>query len=348
MKLRELVFINSLVVAISLALINYYFQLDWYYFIVTFGITLIICYIVFYYLIERYVYSKIKLIYKLIHNLKLGKDLKDVLGDYVSDDPINDVEHDVKEWAREKKIEIENLKNQEQFRREFLANISHELKTPLFAIQGYIDALQDDGGMEDRDLAKSFLNKASRNIDRLSLLVSDLDMISKLENGEVPINFEKFEITLLIKDVIEQMEHKAKEHNIELIFKDKYDSSIWVNADRDKICQVLINLINNSLKYGIEHGFTAIKVFELHDQILVEVTDNGIGVEEKLLPRLFERFFRTEQSRSRQIGGSGLGLAIVKHILEAHEQIITVRSTEGVGTTFAFTLQKVMPGIITV
>lgn len=347
MKLRELVFINAFVVAISLAFINFYFQRDWYYFVLTFCVTLVICYTVFYYLIERYVYSKIKLIYKLIHNLKLGKDLKDALGEYVSNDPINDVEHEVTEWARDKKIEIEALKNQEQFRREFLANISHEFKTPLFAIQGYIEAVLEDG-LDDPDLTRSFLTKASRNIDRLSLLVKDLDVISKLESGEAPINFEKFDITILIKDVIEQMEHKAKKHKIELVFKDKYDSAIWVNADRDKICQVLVNLIDNSIKYGKEHGFTAIKLFELHDQILVEVTDNGIGIEEKYLPRLFERFYRTDQSRSRQIGGSGLGLAIVKHILEAHEQTIAVRSTEGIGTTFAFTLERVMPGIITV
>ncbi|MGV3510207.1 MAG: sensor histidine kinase [Sphingobacteriaceae bacterium] len=345
MKLRELVFINAFVVAITLAFINFYFQRDWYYFAVAFGIALVICYVVFYYLIERYVYSKIKLIYKLIHNLKLGKDLKDALGEYVSNDPINDVEQEVKEWARDKKTEIEALKDQERFRREFLANISHEFKTPLFAIQGYIEAVQEDG-KDDPDLANSFLRKASRNIDRLTLLVNDLDVISKLESGEAPINYEKFDLTLLIKDVIEQMERKAQSHKIELVFKDKYDSSVLVNADRDKICQVLVNLIDNSLKYGIENGFTAIKIFELHDQILVEVTDNGIGIEEKFLPRLFERFFRTEQSRSRQIGGSGLGLAIVKHILEAHEQTITVRSTEGVGTTFAFTLERVMPGII--
>lgn len=345
MKLRELVFINSLVVAISLAIINYYFQQDWYYFIVTFFVTLIICYAVFYYLIERYVYSKIKLIYKLIHNLKLGKDLKDAIGDYVSNDPINDVEQEVKEWARDKKIEIENLKNQEQFRREFLANISHEFKTPLFAIQGYIEALQEDA-MDDPDMAHQFLNKASRNIDRLSLLVNDLDVISKLETGEAPINFEKFDLTILIKDVIEQLEHKATTHKINLIFKEKYDNTIMVAADRDKICQVLINLVDNSIKYGRENGFTAIKVFELHDQVLLEVTDDGIGIEEKYLSRVFERFFRTELSRSRQIGGSGLGLAIVKHILEAHEQTITVRSTAGLGSTFAFTLQKARPILI--
>ena len=347
MKLRELVFINAFVVAISLAFIHFYFQRDWYYFVVAFAVTLILCYAVFYYLIERYVYSKIKLIYKLIHNLKLGKDLKDALGDYVSKDPITDVEHEVTEWARDKKTEIETLKKQEQFRREFLANISHEFKTPLFAIQGYIEALQEDA-LDDHDLARSFLSKAARNIDRLTFLVKDLDIISKLESGEAPINYEKFDIALLIKDVIEQMEHKAQAHKIELIFKEKYDSSIWVNADRDKICQVLVNLVDNSIKYGSENGSTSIKIFELHDQILVEVTDTGIGIEEKLLPRLFERFFRTEQSRSRQIGGSGLGLAIVKHILEAHQQTITVRSTEGVGTTFAFTLERVMPTIITV
>jgi two-component system, OmpR family, phosphate regulon sensor histidine kinase PhoR len=345
MKLRELVFINAFVVAISLALINFYFQRDWGYFALAFSITLVICYAVFYYLIERYVYSKIKLIYKLIHNLKLGKDLKDALGEYVTNDPINDVEQEVTEWARDKKIEIETLKQQEQFRREFLANISHEFKTPLFAIQGYIEALQEDG-LDDPDLGRSFLNKASRNIDRLATLVKDLDVISKLESGEAPINFERFDISDLIHDVIEQMEHKAKSHHIELVFKDKYDTSLWVNADRDKICQVLVNLVDNSLKYGREGGTTAIKTFELHDQILVEVTDDGAGIEEKYLPRLFERFFRTEQSRSRQIGGSGLGLAIVKHILEAHEQTITVRSSEGVGTTFAFTLQRVMPGIM--
>ncbi len=339
MKLRDLVFINALVVAVTLAIVNYYFQHSLYHLVVTFFLTLIICFIVFYYLIEKYVYSKIKLIYKLIHNLKLGKDLKDALGEYVTDDPINDVETEVKEWARVKKIEIDTLKQQEVFRREFLGNISHELKTPLFAIQGYVEALQDEA-LEDPVLAKQFLDKASKNIDRLSLLIRDLDSISKLETGEVQLDYKKFDLTVLIKEVVDQMELKAKAQDIQLIFKDKYHVPTWVNADRDKICQVLINLIDNSIKYGKENGSTSIKTFELHDQILVEVTDDGIGVEEKYLPRLFERFFRTDRSRSREIAGSGLGLAIVKHILEAHEQTITVRSTEGLGSTFAFTLAK--------
>lgn len=346
MKLSVLVFINALAVAMSLAFINFYFQHDWYYLLITFGSTLIISFVVFYYLIERYVYSKIKLIYKLIHNLKLGKDLKDALGEYViSRDPLYDVEIEVKEWARAKKSEIDTLKKQEEFRREFLSNISHEFKTPLFAIQGYIEAVQEDG-FTDIELGKQFLEKASKNLDRLSYLIKDLDAISKLESGEVPINYEKFDLTDLIHEVVDSLELKAQRYKVQLIFKDKYDYELIVNADREKIRQVLVNLIDNSFKYGKENGTTAIKTFELHDQILVEVTDDGTGIEEKYLPRLFERFYRTDKSRSRQIGGSGLGLAIVKHIIEAHQQTINVRSTEGLGSTFGFTLEQVKTNFI--
>jgi two-component system phosphate regulon sensor histidine kinase PhoR len=295
---------------------------------------------VFYYLIEKYVYSKIKLIYKLIHNLKLGRDLRDALGESTSTDPIGDVQQEVQDWAREKKSEIEGLRSQEKFRREFLSNISHEFKTPLFAIQGYIEAIVDDE-LEDTDMAMQFLKKAERNVDRLSYLIKDLDEISKLESGEIPINYTKFKINDLVKEVFEQLELKAKQHDIKLIFKQKYDDPLLVKADREKICQVLINLIDNSFKYGKQGGSTAVSLFELHDQVLIEVTDDGLGIGEKHLPRLFERFFRIDSHRSRGIGGSGLGLAIVKHIIEAHEQTINVRSTEGLGSTFGFTLQRV-------
>lgn len=339
MKLSVLVFLNALAVALSLALLNFYFQQNWLYMFATFSVALVTSFVVFYYLTEKYVYSKIKLIYKLIHNLKLGKDLKDALGEYVSADPINDVEQEVKEWAINKKSEIDTLKQQEQFRREFLANISHEFKTPLFAIQGYIEALQDSALAEDEQ-SRKFLNKAAKNADRLTYLIKDLDAISKLESGEIPINYESFDLAVLINEVIDSMENKARESQISLSFKDKYDHQTMVYADREKIRQVLVNLIDNSFKYGKSKGHTAIKLFELHDQILVEVTDDGLGIAEKYLPRVFERFFRADQSRSREIGGSGLGLAIVKHILEAHAQTITVRSTEGLGSTFGFTLQK--------
>jgi two-component system phosphate regulon sensor histidine kinase PhoR len=340
MKLSVLVFINALAVALSLSIVNYYFQHKFLDLAVTFTISFITSYVVFYYLIEKYVYSKIKLIYKLIHNLKLGRDLRDALGESTSTDPIGDVEQEVKDWAREKKSEIEQLRSQEKFRREFLSNISHEFKTPLFAIQGYIDAIVDDE-FEDTDMAMQFLKKAERNVDRLSYLIKDLDEIAKLESGEIPINFTKFKINDLVKEIFEQMELKASQHQIKLIFKQKYDDPLMVTADRDKICQVMINLIDNSLKYGKQGGATSVSLFELHDQVLVEVTDDGSGINEKYLPRLFERFFRIDSHRSRDIGGSGLGLAIVKHIIEAHQQTINVRSTEGLGSTFGFTLQRV-------
>ncbi|MCX2482174.1 sensor histidine kinase [Pedobacter sp. MR2016-24] len=339
MKLSILVLITALAVGLSIGLVNFHFQQSWYFMLVSFGVSFITSFIMFYYLLEKYIYSKIKLIYKLIHNLKLGKDLKDALGEYVSSDPINDVENEVKEWAGAKKKEIDLLKKQEQFRKEFLSNVSHEFKTPLFAIQGYIETLQDCL-IDDPEMAVKFLKKAEKNVERLSYLINDLDSISKLETGEIPIDYQKFDFVLLAKEVMESLEDKAKKRDIKLFFKEKYMHPAFVNADREKIRQVMINLISNSIKYGNTNGSTAIKIFELHDQYLVEVTDDGIGIDEKHLSRLFERFYRIDSHRSREVGGTGLGLAIVKHILEAHQQIISVRSTLQIGTTFAFTLQK--------
>ena len=339
MKLNVLVLITALAVALSIGFVNFHFQSSWYYMLVSFGISFVTSFIVFYYLLEKYIYSKVKLIYKLIHNLKLGKDLKDALGEYVTNDPINDVEQEVKDWAVAKKQEIDILKNQEQFRREFLSNVSHEFKTPLFAIQGYIDALEDCM-KEDPERAVKFLKKAEKNVERLTYLINDLDSISKLETGQVPINYTKFDVVRLAREVMDSMEDKAKTRDIKIIFKEKYTNAAMVRADREKIRQVFLNLIQNSLKYGRDHGTTAIKIFELHDQYLIEITDDGIGIEEKYLTRLFERFYRIDSHRSREVGGTGLGLAIVKHILEAHQQIISVRSTLQIGTTFAFTLGK--------
>src|SRR6201985_2859223 len=236
MKLRVLVFINAAAVAVTLSAVNYYFRHNWYDVAVTFAVALFTSFVVFYYLIEKYIYSKIKLIYKLIHNLKLGRDLRDALGEHMSADPINDVEQEVKEWAGQKKTEIDELRRQEKFRRDFLSNISHEFKTPLFAIQGYIDAVIDDE-FEDKEMAQQFLEKASKNVDRLSYLIKDLDEISKLETGEMPINYTKFKVNDLIKEVIESMEMKARQHSIKLVLKQKYDEPITVNADREKITQ---------------------------------------------------------------------------------------------------------------
>lgn len=345
MRFIVLVLVNACAVGLSIASVNFYFQHSFQHFIVTFVISFAISFLTFYYLFQRYIYGKIKLIYKLIHNLKLGKDLKEALGEKMSDDPINDVEQQVRDWAKEKKKEIDRLKEQERFRREFLSNVSHEFKTPLFALQGYVDALQDGMMQEDMEMATQFLKKASSNLDRLSFLVKDLDEISKLESGQIKINYQRFDLIQLVKEVLESMEDKAFAHGITLVFKEKYQHPTTVRADSEKLRQVFVNLISNSIKYGKRGGQTDIRIYELFETVLVEVTDDGIGIEEKNLPRVFERFYRTDRSRSRKIGGSGLGLSIVKHIIEAHQQTINVRSTEGVGTTFAFTLEKIKPSM---
>lgn len=343
MKFRSIVSIHAALVALAMASLHYFFEQNLGNVLLTFFISLILSFFTFKFLFERFIIDKIKIIYKLIHSLKLGKDLKSALGVTIGDDPLNTVREEVLAWSKQKMSEIDALKDQEKFRREFLANVSHEFKTPLFVIQGYLETLQDGLLEDDPELALDFLHKVSRNIDRLSLLVQDLDAISKLESGEVPVNFKKFDVVVLIKEVIDILSHKAEESHISLDFKAKYQSPAWVYADRDKIHQVLVNLIENSIKYGKKNGQTSVKIYELFDQFLVEITDNGIGVDEKNLKRLFERFYRADKSRSREVGGSGLGLAIVKHIVEAHQQTVTVRSTEGMGSTFGFTLQKVDP-----
>lgn len=340
MKLRSIVFLNAAIVGLGFGAVFYYYEHKLLWSLLVSLLAFSLTFALLYYFFERYVQEKIKLIYKLIRSLKLGKDLKAALGDKLSGDPIKDVEKEVIEWARTKKSEIERLQEQEKFRREFLSNISHEFKTPLFAVQGYLDALQEGLFDEDRELAEQFLDKASKNIDRLGYLIKDLDEISKLESGRIPVNYQIYDVVLLIREVLESMEDKAKFHQIEVVFKDKYQHQTMVYADREKIRQVLINLIDNSFKYGKTGGHTYIRIYELFEQILVEVTDDGSGIEEKHITRVFERFFRTDKSRSRQIGGSGLGLSIVKHIIEAHLQTINVRSSEGLGTTFAFTLEK--------
>jgi len=291
-------------------------------------------------LLERFVYKRIRNVYKLIHRLKLGKDLKAALGEHIPDDPIAGAEREVRDWAVRNASEIQKLHEQAQFRREFLSNISHEFKTPLFAAQGYIETLRDglmDGGSPT---AKNFLEKASRNLDRLGYLIRDLDEITKLEAGISALHIEKFDIKALIAECVEDLERKAARADIRIRFNRKTAGPSWVRADRERIRQVLANLIENSIKYGRKNGTTTISTFPLFDQLLVEVTDDGPGIEEKNLNRVFERFYRTDSSRSREIGGSGLGLAIVKHIIEAHGQNVHVRSTERIGTTFGFTLSN--------
>lgn len=341
MNFRTLIVVISVLFSLALSGLSYYYQRE----VPTFFFILIISFILSFgalnYVIQKFVYQRMRAVYKLIHNLKLGKELKDALGDHITDDPLTDAEREVRAWAKQKTTEINQLRAQEKFRKEFLANISHEFKTPLFAIQGYIETLQDGLIADNPDMAVKFLEKASRNIDRLSYLIHDLDEIAKLESGQMSMVPEKFDLSTLIKEAMDDLEYKAKENRIELRFSNKNNAPIFVRADRKKIHQVLVNFIDNSIKYGKKGGKTTVKVHQLIDQVLIEVTDNGHGIEEKYLPRVFERFFRADKSRSREVGGSGLGLAIVKHIIEAHQQNVHVRSTEGIGTTFSFTLEKI-------
>lgn len=340
MDFKVLLLVISFFIAFAISLVSFVYHQDFITSVIYFSVSIVVSFLALNYVFEKFINERIRTIYKLIHNLKLGKDLKEALGDHSRSDPITDAEREVRDWAKQKASEIDKLKVQAQFRKEFLSNISHEFKTPLFAIQGYLETLQDGLIDEDPVLAKSFLDKASKNLDRLSYLINDLDEISKLESGRIALNIEKFDIIELIRETIDYLDDKAKANQILLSLKVKNNTPILVKADRKKIQQVLTNLIDNSIKYGKANGNTSISTFQLFDQILVEVTDDGLGIDEKDLNRVFERFYRTDKSRSRDVGGSGLGLSIVKHIIEAHQQNVHVRSTQGIGTTFAFTLNK--------
>jgi two-component system phosphate regulon sensor histidine kinase PhoR len=248
--------------------------------------------------------------------------------------------HDVQKFAKEKKIEIEMLKIREEYRREFLGNVSHELKTPLFTVQGYLLTLLD-GAMNDKNIRKKYLERAEKGVERLIYIVRDLDMISKLETGDVNLYYAKFNIIDVIQNVFDLLEMKADQKNIMLMFDMKYTKPVYVYADQEKIEQVLTNLIMNSIKYGKEKGTTEVSVEDLtNNKVLVRITDNGEGIQPQNISRLFERFFRVDKSGSRAEGGSGLGLSIVKHIIEAHKEKIYVESKYGFGSEFSFTLEK--------
>ncbi len=293
-------------------------------------------YFIYRFFLERFIYEKIKLIYKTIHVLKTPKKDNPLLS---KKDLLEETKEEVMRWTEESKNEIEQLKKSDSYRREFIGNVSHELKTPIFNIQGYILTLLD-GGLEDQTINKEYLLRAEKNINRMVAIVEDLEVISQLESGVLKLNIETFDLVLLAREVIESLEIKAKKKSIRLFFAENYDESIFISADKERIRQVLVNLIDNSIKYNNESGSTKISFFDMDQNILIEVTDNGIGIDVNHIHRIFERFYRVDKSRSREQGGSGLGLAIVKHIIEAHNQTINVRSTIGIGTTFAFTLKK--------
>lgn len=286
------------------------------------------------YRVEHFIYRRVKKIYDDVSLL----DSTTLRSQSITTDMAT-LTKEVKKFATDKKLEIENLKVREEYRREFMGNVSHELKTPLFTVQGYISTLVD--GVKDKEQRNKYLQRAEKGVERLIYIVEDLDMISKLEMGDLNLDFSEFNIVELIQNVFDLLEMNADKKNIILMFDRKYNKPINVFGDQEKIQQVLTNLIMNSIKYGKENGTTEVTIEDLvKNKIIVRVRDNGEGIEQHHIPRLFERFFRVDKSGARSEGGSGLGLSIVKHIIEGHKEKIYVESEFGKGSEFSFTLEK--------
>jgi len=287
------------------------------------------------YRVEKFIYRRVKKIYDDVSLLE-STSFRSVP---ITTDMAT-LTQEVKKFATDKKLEIETLKIKEEYRREYLGNVSHELKTPLFTVQGYLSTLID-GAIDDKKVRKKYLERAEKGVERLIYIVEDLDMISKLEVGEVHLNYTKFNIVELIQNVFDMLEMSADNKNIILMFDRKYSKSIIVKADKEKIQQVLTNLIVNSIKYGKENGTTEVTIEDLiKNRVIVRVRDNGEGIEKQNLSRIFERFYRVDKSGARSVGGSGLGLSIVKHIIEAHNEKIYLESEYKKGSEFSFTLEK--------
>lgn len=299
------------------------------------ALTFLISYLIIYSLVDVFIYRRIKLIYKNIHITKAGK--KEPMP--INEDVIRNVEEEVQLFNIRKKAEIEQLKKMEQYRKEFLGDVSHELKTPIFNTQGYIETLLD-GAIDNPDINKLYLKKAAKNLDRLTNIVEDLVLISKHESGNLELNIKKFDVIALIKEVFETQEMSADLRDIKLLFKKETPTKVEVKADKSKIETVLNNLVQNAVRYGKEEGKVVAGVYVMEDNVLVEITDDGPGIEPEHLSRVFDRFYRIDKHRARYEGGTGLGLSICKHIMEAHGQTIHVRSTVGIGTTFGITLEK--------
>ncbi|MCO6148018.1 cell wall metabolism sensor histidine kinase WalK [Flavobacterium sp. NRK1] len=332
---KSALYISLFSTAFLAVMLHYFLTLNWN-FIAIFSISLFIfSFFVLQYRVERFIYRRVKKIYDDVSLLESSSFRnKSITTDMAT------LTREVQKFARDKKIEIETLKIREEYRREFLGNVSHELKTPLFTVQGYILTLLD-GAMNDKELRKKYLQRAEKGVERLIYIVQDLDMITKMEVGDLNLNFTKFNIVELIQNVFDLLEMKADKKGIMLMFDMKYIKPIMVYGDQEKIEQVLTNLVVNSIKYGKENGTTEVSIEDLvNNKIIVRIKDNGEGIEKKNISRLFERFFRVDKSGARTEGGSGLGLAIVKHIIEAHDEKIYVESKFGEGSEFSFTLEK--------
>lgn len=331
---------SSLYIAVILAAIlfifNYFFFKINYWYLTAFVFSiLIVSFFIIQFRVERFIYKRVKKIYddvSLLENTTFRN--QPITTDMAT------LTQEVKKFARDKKLEIETLKIREEYRREFLGNVSHELKTPLFTVQGYLLTLLD-GAMDDKNIRKKYLQRAEKGVERLIYIVKDLDMISKLETGDINIELSEFNIVEIIQNVFELLEMRAAKKNITLTFDTNYKRPVNVLADEEKIQQVVTNLVMNSIKYGKQGGTTEVSIEDLvNNKVIIRITDNGEGIEKFHIPRLFERFYRVDKSGARSEGGSGLGLAIVKHIIESHNEKIYVESEFGIGSEFSFTLEK--------
>lgn len=337
---RQLSFFTALALAVPSSLLVLVYEKRWIPPLVSFAVLLGLGYFLIAFVLERFIYRKIKLIYKFIYQTKATKREETYYKYILPQKGIDEVRQDVEQWAERRNEEIELLRANEQFRKEFLQNLSHEFKTPVFAIQGYVDTLLQ-GALENPEVNKRFLEKTASNVDRLTNLLNDLDEISRLERGELNLLKQNFVIQDLVKEAFESISIMTEQRHIRCSIKKGCESPLGVFADKEKIRQVLLNLVENSIKYGKQNGTITASMYLTDDRhILVEISDDGIGIPERHLHRIFERFYRTEEGRSLDVTGSGLGLAICKHIIEAHGQTIHVRSREDVGTTIGFTLER--------
>jgi two-component system, OmpR family, phosphate regulon sensor histidine kinase PhoR len=335
---QQLAALTALVLSVPIALGIFIFKPVWWISLLSFIVIFAGSYGLILYTLQNFIFRKIKLIYKLIYQTKASKREEFYYKNILPQKGIDEVREDVEAWAKQKKNEIEVLKQNEAFRKEFLQNLSHELKTPIFAIQGYVDTLLG-GALNNEAVNTKFLTNTSRNIDRLVNLLDDLDEITKLEIGEQQLQRTNFIIQDLYKEVAESLFIKKEEKKIRCIIKKGCELPLAVNADKEKIRQVLINLVDNSIKYGKQNGIIEASFYNVDGKtVLIEISDDGYGIAEEHLSRIFERFYRTDLARSRKEGGSGLGLSICKHIVEAHGQTMHVRSKLDVGTTIGFSL----------
>ncbi|TDX00130.1 sensor histidine kinase [Dinghuibacter silviterrae] len=336
---QQIALFNAGVISVLVALAFLIIHHTWWSALISLVLTFGVSYNLIFYSLQNFIYRKVKLIYKFIYQTKASKREEFYYKNILPQKTIEEVSEDVEKWALQRRAEIEVLKQNENFRKEFLQNLSHELKTPIFAIQGYIDTLLN-GAMNNPEVHKKFLENASKNVDRLVNLVDDLDEISKLESGHQQLNKETFAIQELIREVYDSLSLRASDKQIKASIKKGCEAPLTVLADKEKIRQVLINLVDNAIKYGRTSGSIIASIYKTDGKhALVEISDDGIGIAEEHLNRIFERFYRTDAARSRKQGGSGLGLAICKHIVEAHGQVIHVRSKPDIGTTFGFTLE---------